>query len=134
MKIGRLRVRTLLIAVVVVAIGIELVGLGRRFRYFRAQAQAAVSAEQRNLQTIENLKLGAAQAREKADQIQATDPPAALGLRARADRLLTNIPFFEAQSKRAAASKLAWQQAVSRPWENPPPVEDRLTTTPPLGP
>jgi hypothetical protein len=134
MKLPRLKVRTLLIAVAILALCFEVVGLGRRSRRYAAQAQAAATAEETNREVARNSKLFAAQCLEKAAQIEATDPAKAAELRAQADRSIRNILFFEDQARQAASSRTVFERAVSHPWEGDPPDAPRLNRTPDIGP
>ncbi len=135
MKLPRFRLRTAMIGMVALAVLIELVGLGRSSRRFATKAHEAAEAERVNRGTIENARLGAAYNIEQADRLASTDPAKATELRSRAEMILGNVPFFEAQARNAAAAKVAFDRAMTHPWEGPPADIDtrRLATTPPVG-
>ena len=134
MRFPRFKVRTLLLMVIGAAILIEIAGLGHRSRQIAAQAQAAARAEQNYLRILSTSGLAAAQQREQADRLQATDPEQARTLRAQASNVIANIPFFRQQAEQATVHRVALERAMYRPWESAPPAVGRLNTTPPVAP
>ncbi len=136
MKLPRFRLRTAMIGMVALALLIEVVGLGRSSRRYATKSNEAAEAERVNRRVIENARLAAAQNIEQADRVASTDPAKAAELRSKAELILGNIPFFEAQARDAAVARAVFDRAVSHPWEGAPADLDtrRLASTPPVGP
>ena len=132
MKLPRLRVRTLLIVVAILALLLEIGGLGQRSRHYASKAREAADSELTNANVARNSKLYAAQCLEEAAKITATDPAKAADLRAKADRAVHNIPFFESQAARSSKARVAYDRAMTHPWESAPPDDLRLNTTAPI--
>src|SRR6185312_13547111 len=132
MKRARLRVRTLLIGVAILAVLLEIGGLGRQSRRYATKAREAAEAERINQNVARNSKLYASQCLEQAARIAATDPAKAADLRAKAERTIESIPSFEGQARRAAKARIAFERAMTHPWEGQPPDVPRLNSTPPV--